>query len=153
MALRRLEFYFDRKPVSAMTMADRFSVNDWALNMTSSQYQTWVAGDAATPLLMLGRFDAKRFDWVSDTVRQAARGTARIAVSSTDSLTRAVEMFVPWSDLGLKARPTSGTRFGFTVGYNDMDDDSGSVKSLRWLGRDPWAGLPPGEVWGELVVE
>jgi hypothetical protein len=148
-----IEFYFDRKPVSAMTQDDRFSVNDWALNMSSSQYQSWVGGDTGAPLLMLGHFDAKRFDWVSDTVRQTAKGTARVAVSTIDSLTRAVELFVPWTDLGLKARPKPGTRFGFTVGYNDMDADTGSVKSLRWLRRDPWAGLSPREVWGELVVE
>lgn len=141
----------------------RWAVNlDWGLWLTTKQIQIAVGGRGAPGVLKLQQADPFEIVFDRFVSRDDARRLRGIVVRHhrLDPLTRAVELFLPWSEVGghggLLGEPAFGTRMAFSPSYNDVDG-SESRKALAWVGgRSPWDfSAQRGEAprgWGDLEI-
>jgi len=85
------------------------------------------------------------------------RGGMRFENIKIDSVTRAQEWYIPWTQIGLEGKPEVGTKIAFAGGYNDIDTPVlDSMKCLRWKKIDP-ATQPRDEsnfpdAWGDIEI-
>jgi len=104
------------------------------------------------------QYDDNMWSWIEHTLPKSDLGRLwgitceEIASPSGE---RSVELLIRWGTfrrIGGPWPPSSGTLLGLSVGYDDRDAPS-ATKSLRWLGKDPWADDADSvQYWGDLRI-
>ncbi len=151
-----VDFFLDALPPEEISSDRLISTQNWAFTPTSHHYKVWLGGVPDSTTLAHGRFVPEQWDFYTTTRAlagtQAQLDSVTVQTAVVDSRTRLALFTVPWSHLGGTLAGRHRGRHAFTIGYNDMDADTGAVCSLRWRGSDPYSSESGICSWGEMVV-
>jgi len=147
---------FDYVSVGTRTV----TMNAYGLYM--GQQVLLYSGDTTLSILPSGdQFGAIELYWQNGSL-PAGDGSASFSVSlgrvGTTSLHGSLINLLPPTPTPTPPAnmPAQGTRFAFTLGYNDMDEDGATVGSLRWENTDPFGpyetSAENAQSWGDLEI-
>lgn len=172
-----VDMLIDSRSIDEICMpgaTDHFISKSFGLTSSTRQYQV-ACGTPNVKSLGFHRSMADPWDFnaVYFTFEDARKQLGlEIENIKTDYYHKCQEWFIPWSEVGggVPREPVSGTKIGFSIGFNDRDEgehfppgvtsSGGSVKAsnaLRWVNKsDPWNAGPlngqPPYNWGEIEL-
>jgi hypothetical protein len=158
----KIDLYVDNQSSTAIDTADQTTEYvQGTLTYTCQQYWIPMGGDSTPTIIGLNNYDSNQIAWVNNTL-DLTTASQKIKIVKLDSMTRVLEMFIPWANFGIggvSGMGPVGTQYAISGGYNDAD--SGNFKGcLRILHMgDPyesdqnyWATLELGpQIAGEVT--
>jgi len=149
-----IDLYVDNQSSFAITSADPTTEFTQA-ELTYTCQQRWipVGGSSAPTTIGLNYYDNTQTAWSLTTV-DLTTDPQKIKLVKLDSVTRVIEMFIPWANYGVGGVSGGmgpvGTQFAISGGYNDADYGSfnGCIRILH--NGDPWESDQ--NYWGDLEL-
>lgn len=163
----KVDVFLDCQSSAAIYSQDPIEVycypSQWQMTYSAAMFQVAIGGASAPSTFEYNHYDDALWSMQHNTV------SASDAVSDMDGFgfeitsagagKKAQIWTIPWSQVGagVSGVPQEGTRFAFTVGYNDLDGDNldeNAVNCLRWLNQsDPFTASPDSaKAWGDIHI-
>lgn len=119
-----VDLYIDNQSSDSINAADPSTeFTNGHFTSTSEQYWIPVGGDGAPAQIGLNYWDVDQSSF-TNTTPDTAGASQKIKLVKLDSMTRVLEMFIPWKSVGLNGVTDPGpvgTHYAIAGGYNDAD--------------------------------